>query len=74
MLSACCDIVCTLCFVSYNTALYERGSICNENPIITQSINVLGFYAICQKDQSVAVIMMYKTLFDLSKFNELQTF
>ena len=43
---------------------YEGGSICNENPIITPSINALGFYAICQtKDQSVAVIMVYKTLF-----------
>ena len=54
---------------------YEGGSICNENPIITPSINTLGFYAICQmKDQSVAFIMMYETLFYLSKFNKLQTF
>ena len=39
--------------------MYEGGSICNENPFITSSINALGFYAICQtKDQSVAVIMV----------------
>ena len=43
---------------------YEGGSICNENPIITPSINALGFYAICQtKDQSVSVIMVYKNYF-----------
>ena len=43
---------------------YEGGSICNENPIITPSINAFGLYAICQtKDQSVAIIMVYKTLF-----------
>ena len=55
--------------------LYEGGSICNENPIITPSINALGFYAICQtKDQSVAVKTVYNTLFYLSKFNKLQTF
>ena len=55
--------------------MYEGGSICNENPFITPSINALGFYAICQtKDQSVAVIMVYETLFYLSKFNKLQTF
>ena len=54
---------------------YEGGSICNENSIITPSINALGFSAICQtKDQSVVVIMVYKTLFYLSKFNKLQTF
>ena len=54
---------------------YEGGSICNENPFITPSINALGFYVICQtKDQSVAVIMVYETLFYLSKFNKLQTF
>ena len=47
---------------------YEGGSICNENPSITPSTNVLGSYAICQtKDQSVAVKMVYKTLFYLSK-------
>ena len=47
---------------------YEGGSICNENPIITPSINVLRFYVICQtKDQGVVVIMVYKTLFYLSK-------
>ena len=55
--------------------IYEGGSICNENPCITPSINALGFYAICQtKDQSVALIMVYETLFYLSKFNKLQTF
>ena len=43
---------------------YEGGSICNENPLITPSTNALGFNAICQtKDQSVAVIMVHKTLF-----------
>ena len=53
---------------------YEGGSTCNENPFITPYTNALGFYAICQtKDQSVAVIMVYKTLFYLSKFNKLQT-
>ena len=52
--------------------VYEGGSICNENPFITPSI---GFYAICQtKDQSVAVITAFETLFYLSKFNKLQTF
>ena len=40
--------------------LIREGSICNENPIMTPSINALGFYAIWQtKDQSVAVIMVY---------------
>ena len=54
---------------------YEGGSICNENHFITPSINALGFYAICQtKDQSVAVIMVYETLFYLSNFNKLHTF
>ena len=54
---------------------YEGGSICNENPFITPSINASGFYAICQmKDQSVAVIMEYETLFYLSKLNKLLTF
>ena len=58
-----------------NLVIYEGGSICNENPFITLSINALGFYAICQiKDQSVAFIMVYKTLIYLSKFNKLQTF
>ena len=53
-----------------------RGvSICNENPCITPSINALGFYVICTtKDQSVALIMVYETLFHLSKLNKLQTF
>ena len=56
-------------------AAYEGGSICNENPIITPSIAELGFCGICQtKDQSSAVIMMYKTIFYFSKFNKLQTF
>ena len=57
--------------------LYEGGgcSICNENPFITPSTNVLGFYAMCQtKDQSAAVIMVHKTFFYLSKFNTLQAF
>ena len=54
---------------------YEGGSICNENPFITPSTNALGLNAICQtKDQSVAVIMVHKTLFYLYKFNKLQTF
>ena len=54
---------------------YEGGSICNENPFITSSTNVLGIYAICQtKDQSVAVIMVHETLFYLSKCNKVQTF
>ena len=55
--------------------MYEGGSICNENPFITPSTNVLGFYAICQtKDQSMAVIMVHETLIYLSKFNKMQTF
>ena len=55
--------------------VYEGGSICNENPYITPSIYALGFYAIGQtKDQSVAVKMVYETLFYLSKLNKLQTF
>ena len=55
--------------------LYEGGSICYENPYITPSTNVLGFYAICQtKEQSVAIIMVLETLFYLSKLNKLQTF
>ena len=54
---------------------YEGGSICNESPFITPSTKALGFYAICQtKDQYVAIIMVHKTLFYLSKFNKLQTF
>ena len=58
--------------VTRKDSKYEGGSICNENLIITPSINALGFYVICQtKDQSVAVIMVYKTLFYLSKFNML---
>ena len=66
------DVTSTLCRVSLT---YEGGSICNENPFITPSISALGFYAICQtKDQSVAVIMVYETVFYLSKFNKLQTF
>ena len=53
---------------------YEGGSICNENPFITPSTNALGFYAVCQtKDQSVAVIMVHETLFNLTKFNKIQT-
>ena len=53
--------------------MYEGGSICNENPFITPSTNVLGFNAICQtKDQSVTVIMVHETLFYLIKFNMLQ--
>ena len=53
----------------------EGGSLCNENPCITPSINALGFYAICQtKDQSVTLIKVYETLFYLSEFNKLQTF
>ena len=51
------------------------GSMCNENPFITPPTNALGFYAICQtKDQSVTVIMVHETLFNLSKFNKLQIF
>ena len=54
---------------------YEGGSICNGNPCITPSTNTLGFYAICQtKDQSVAIIMVHKTSFYISKFNKLETF
>ena len=61
--------------ISLDKQKYEGGSICNENPFITPSTNALGFYAICQtKDQSVAVLMVRKTLFYLSKFNKLQTF
>ena len=53
------------------------GSICNENPFITSSTDVLVFYAICQvfyaifqtKDQSTAVKMVHKTLFYLTSFN-----
>ena len=59
----------------YKGIIYEGGSICNENTFITSSINALGFYVICQtKDQSVAVIMVYETLFYISKFNKLHTF
>ena len=56
--------------------MYTRGgSICNENPFITPTISALGFYAICQtKDKSVAVIMVYETLFYLSKFNKFHNF
>ena len=51
------------------------GSICNENPFITPSISALGFLCKCQtKDQNVAVIMVYETLFYLSKFNKFHTF
>ena len=51
------------------------GLLCNENPLITPSTNVLGFYAIYQtKDQSLAVLMVHKTLFYLSNFNSLRTF
>ena len=54
------------------SVIYEGGSICNENPFITPSTNALGFYAICKtKDQSVAVIMMHKTLLYFSKFDKL---
>ena len=56
-------------------SIYEGGSICNENPIITSSTNALRFYSICQtKDQSVAIMMVHETLFCVSKFNKLQTF
>ena len=49
--------------------------MCNENPFITPSTNVLGFWAICQlKVQSVTVIMVCETLFYLSEFNKLQNF
>ena len=51
------------------------GSICNKNPFITPSTDALGFYAICQtKYQSVAVKMVYKTLFYLTDFDKLGTF
>ena len=60
---------------TYRNLFYEGGSICNENPFISPSTNALGFNAICQtKDQSVAVIMVYETLFYLSKFNMLPAF
>ena len=62
-------------FLSTMNQTYEGGSICNENTFITPSINALEVYAICQtKDQSLAVMMVYETLFHLSKFNKLQTF
>ena len=68
-------IVYDKCCFHLKCLLYEGGSICNENPFITPSTNVLGFNAICQtKDQSVAVIMVHEILFYLSKFNKLQTF
>ena len=55
--------------------LYEGGSISNENPFITPSTNALGFYAICQtKDQSVADIMVHKTLFHFTKLNKYRFF
>ena len=55
--------------------MYEGGSICNENPFITPSTNMLGFYVICQtKDQSVAVKMVHETIFYPTNFNKLQTF
>ena len=57
------------------TITYEGGSICNGNRFITPSTNALGFYIIYQtKDQSVAVKMVYKTLFYFTDFNKLQTF
>ena len=60
---------------AHNHKMYEGGSICNENPLITPSTNALGFNAIRQtKDQSVAVIMEHETLFYLSKINMLQAF
>ena len=55
--------------------MYEGGSICNENPFITPSTNALGFDALYQtKDQSVAVKIVYETLFYLTNFNKFQTF
>ena len=69
------SVLSCVCYVFVRVFLYEGGSICNENPCITPSINALGCYAIYQtKDQSVALIMVYETLFYLSKFNKLQTF
>ena len=66
------DLVSRNCIES---GAYEGGSMCNETPYITPSINALGFYAICQtKDQSVAVKLVYETLFYLSKLNKFQTF
>ena len=64
-----------VCKLEVFNLAYEGDSICNENPFITPFTKALGFYAICQtKDQRVAVIMVRKTLFYLSKFNKLQTF
>ena len=55
--------------------MIRGGFNINENPFITPSKKALGLYAIFQtKDQRVAVIMVYETLFYLSKFNKLQTF
>ena len=60
---------------NFTRFIYEGGSICNENPFITQSTNALGFDVICQmKAKSVAVIMVHETLFYLSKCNMLQAF
>ena len=75
LLTRCYKCKCDYILSRGQITTYEGDSICNENPFITPSINALGFYAICQKkDQSVAVKMVHKTLFYLSKFNKLQTF
>ena len=67
--------MCSTCDIYIYIYIYEGGSICNENPFITPSTNALASYAICQtKDQSVAVTMVHRTLFYLSKFNKLKTF
>ena len=53
----------------------KRGSICNENAFITRSTNAVGCFAVHQtKDLCLAVLMVHKPSFYLSKSNRLQTF
>ena len=47
--------------------IYEGGSIYNGNTLITPHRKALEFYAICgTKDQGLAFLMVYKTLFYVS--------
>ena len=47
--------------------MYEGGSICNGNTLITPATNALEFYAICgTKDQGLTFLMVYETLFYVS--------
>ena len=48
---------------------YDGGSIYNGNTLITQPTKALEFYAICgTKDQGLAFLMVYKTLFYVSLY------